>query len=506
MKVALALVTAYSIAVVTDAAITFSDLEAGTTNGSSEPSDEQRLRPFSRKNSGHGRTLKNKKSNETPSGSGGKGDTFPVGSEPPSPSPKSGGERPAALPPYSTGSGKSKRKQPEESRSMKKSDKLKIESSTSSKSGKGSGSGKRSGSSKADSSQGKGKGKGKGGGVETAAPIGCASDVAQTILSQVNEVITRNPERCCSFDGPTAVFVTHALADSSTISGFEPFWDNIYGGIESASDSAGTCFVMTGYDSQATPTRDLADILVEVNLVASTIGGVSAMMSTDPSEDVSLIQTIRGIASNPVLPHIGIFNTGYNNVIIEAIVTGFARLPYIGYLQDSDYGKEAGRITLQLLSGTNATPLCFNARPDLTFINDRCATYYNEVTDSSVIPPTGVQCNTASTVDGIVSKIVDANANAVWSHVDCCSAVADAVARVRSMGKSVIAGCMDMDTSGGKVNFITTQPVDLQAFQASTWVNFPLLQEMDGNDGRGVQYFPSLQSLVNTAVFNIVNL
>jgi hypothetical protein len=166
----------------------------------------------------------------------------------------------------------------------------------------------------------------------------------------------------------------------------------------------------------------------------------------------------------------------------------------------------AAQISLELLDEAPAEPLCFNARIGLVdILGERCAAYYSEISSQAVEPEIGVSCNANSTAAELYFIIVAQNANAVWSHVDCCSAVADAVERARKDdGRTIVVGCMDDDTSGGRVDFVTAQPIALQAYAASSWANFPVIQAQKGRDGRGEQYFPYLQSLVNTAIFNEV--
>lgn len=334
---------------------------------------------------------------------------------------------------------------------------------------------------------------------------GCMSPVATAIVDEIPEVITRNPDRCCKFSGPTAVFVTHAKRDDATSSGFEPFWDTVYKQIGETSDEADVCFVMTGYDQNLLGNKTLLDILVDTNLFVSQLSQVPAMMSTDPLDNTDLIQTIRAISNTPTLASIGIFNSGYRNIIIEAIVSGLDRLQFIGYLDDTDYGTKAADITLQLLNGVPAEPLCFNARiGELALIGRRCEAYYTGVTDQTITPMEGVPCSVNSTAHDIYSAIMSVNANAVWTHVDCCAAVGQAVLMVRAKGKFIVSGCMDENTSGGGIDFVTTQPVQLEAYQASSWANFPVLASLNGKDGRGEQYFPSLQSLINTEIYNVI--
>jgi hypothetical protein len=349
---------------------------------------------------------------------------------------------------------------------------------------------------------GKGKGKGKGKGVQP--PNGCMSAVAEAIVDAVPEVITQNPARCCKTAEPTAVFVTHAERSDATASGFEPFWDRFYKIISETSEAAGVCFVMTGVD-QMTAERGLSEILVDANDIVSNLHDVPAMMSTDPTDSVVLLEKIRSISSNLALPSIGVFNAGFANLLIEAIVSGMGRIPFVGLTDDTDFGTSAGKLTLDLLGETAARPLCFNARPDLPFIGERCAAYYNEITFEPIDPPTGEICSADSLIEDILARIVDTGANAVWSHIDCCSTVAQAAELARKIdGRTIVVGCQDKDTTGGMIDFVTAQPIELQAYSTSTWASFPVIQEQQGKDGRGEQYFPSLGSLVNTAVFNTI--
>jgi hypothetical protein len=335
-------------------------------------------------------------------------------------------------------------------------------------------------------------------------PALCNSDVAVQILGSVPQAITKNPSRCCLENGPTAVFVTHAVQDNTTSSGFEPFWDNMYATILEAANRVEICFVMTGVRANVDATS-LPDVLINVLTTVSSISEVPAMLTTDPTSDVTLLQTVRSISNSEQQPSIGVFNAGYDNIIIEAIVTGQERLQYIGYLNEAEFGRSAGKVTLELLAGIPARPLCFNARVgQVNFIEERCASYYTEVTDTAVIPEGGIACSSQSNPNDILQQLLQANANAVWSHLDCCSVVAEAVGMAEVMGRSIVTGCMDMDTTDGQIDFVTEQPSQLQAYQATTWVAYPVVQDVQGRDGRGEMYFPALQSLINTAVYNVI--
>lgn len=349
-------------------------------------------------------------------------------------------------------------------------------------------------------SKSKSKGKSsKGGGGGTVGP--CSSPTANAIQAAIPDVTTRNPDSCCNVNGPVAVYVTHALPSGLTKSGFEPFWDQIYSQIEQTSNAVNVCFVMTGLSSTVDCNNSLDIVLIETNAFVSQLPNVAAMMSTDPTSNVTLIKEIRAISNNKLLPSIGVFNAGYNNIVIESILSGQGRLPYVGYLDDANYGAVAAQISLTLLKGAPATPLCFNGRVgELGYIGARCAAYYNDMTTVAIQPTEGVACRANETI------ALPDNVNAVWATVDCCSVVADAVdaAKAVSPGRTIVVGCQDTDTSGGRINFVTAQPIELQGYSAATWANFPVMQSAQGKDGRGEQYFPSLQSLVNTAIYNII--
>jgi len=333
----------------------------------------------------------------------------------------------------------------------------------------------------------------------------CSSPVADAIRAGVPEVITKNPYRCCNFDGPTAVFVTHAEADSSTPSGFEVYWNSVYDAILQTSKPAGVCFVMTGIDSSVTTAKTVSEVLIATNALVSQLSSVPAMMATDPTDSVPLMNQLRSISDSPDSPSIGVFNAGYNNIIIESLVTGNSRLPYVGLLDDANYGHTAAKATLELLDGVPARPLCFNGRIGMiALVGERCQAYYEAVTDTAIEPATGVGCSSSSSASDILNAITENNANAVWTHVDCCSAVAEAVAQARANGMTIIGGCQDKDTSGGLIDFVTAQPIELQGYQASSWVNLPVVQSENGGDGRGGQYFPGLQSFINTEIYNII--
>lgn len=384
--------------------------------------------------------------------------------------------------------------------------------------------GKGKGGSYDDDYAGKGKGKG-GGGRQSDSPVptpmmmapapngggfpGCQSEIASSIEANVKHVIAINPIWCCNYVGPTAVYVTNALSDPMTPTGLEPFWDAMYMQIAAASEPQDICFVMTGIKTQDGVDRtDISTVLINANLYASSILDVVSIMSTDPTSTVELINTIRSISDTPEFPSIGIFNSGYNNIIIESVVSGKGRIPYVGYLNDEDFGKQAASISLNLLNGLEAVPLCFNARVDsLDTIGKRCAAYYDDITSAVIEPIAGVPCSATSSVQDIYNQIIAGGVNAVFTQLECCSVVADAVSLVKSNGTqpyTIVVGCMDDDTSGGKIDFVTTQPLTLQAFQTASFANFPVIQGMMGKNGRLPQYFPSTQSLVNTEIFNVL--
>ena len=332
----------------------------------------------------------------------------------------------------------------------------------------------------------------------------CTSAVAKDITSQIAEVVTLNPERCCSFNGPTAVYVTHAQYDPSTVTGLETFWNDMYLQIAETSAMEDTCFVLTGYNANLLK-RTLTELLVEVNTLVASMPNVPAMMSTDPTEQLDLANLFRQIASTPDAPSIGVFNAGLPNLNTEAIISGQGRIPYVGYTDDALYGSEAAAITLRLLDGKNATPICFNARPDLLYIGRRCAAYYQEVTNDPPDRLFGVTCRADSSVDAILALLMQDAVNAVFSHVDCCAVVSEAVQLARNRtNTTIVLGCQDEDTGGRVVNFLTKQPVELQAYQTSSWSNLPVTESSAGQNGESPEYFPSLLSLLNTEIYSVV--
>lgn len=331
---------------------------------------------------------------------------------------------------------------------------------------------------------------------------GCVSEVAHAIRKGVPEATTRNPSRCCNFNGPTAVFVTHAQLNDLTGEPFEPFWNTMYEEIASNSELFDVCFVMTGYNNTIETDRTLSQILIEVNTVVSSLPVVPAMMSTDPTDNLDLANYIRTIWNNPAGPSIGVFNAGLRNLQTESLVSGQDRLPFVGYAEDSLYGTEAADVTLRLLKGEPANPICFNGRPDLAFIGLRCAAYYTDVTDDPPSRLFGVTCRADSSVDAIAALLIELDINAVYSHIDCCAPVAEAVEQVRATGKTIVLGCQDEDKSSGGVDFVTGQPIELQAYQSSSWVNLPVIVEDEGGKGNARDNFPSTRSTLRTEVYN----
>jgi hypothetical protein len=336
----------------------------------------------------------------------------------------------------------------------------------------------------------------------------CSFEASDQLVDVIPEVATMFPDRCCNHLGPMAVYVTHAQhsSDHTTPSGFDPFWDLVYNEIDITSEKDNICFVMTGYNPQVLSTRSLSEILIDATVLASSFTDVVAMMVTDPTDTLALMNEVRFISKDRTLPSIGVFNAGYDNVAAESLVTGEDRLPYIGFLSDTAFGTEAAAFSLELLDGVATKPLCFNGRPDLKFVGERCAAYYADLTPDVVDPGLGISCTAASKVEDILGLLVTAQANAIFSHVDCCQVVAQAVAMAITMGQKIRAvGCQDKDTSGdgASINFVTTQPILLEGYSPAAWANFPVRQALMGENGRGTQYFPSLASLVNTAIYTV---
>jgi hypothetical protein len=333
----------------------------------------------------------------------------------------------------------------------------------------------------------------------------CASSVADSINSEITEVVTMNPSRCCNFDGPTAVFVTHAQTDPSTETGWEVFWNDMYLEIDEATEMQGTCFVFTGYNSKLMSERTLNELLIDVNTLVARLPTVPSMMSTDPTEQLDLANLFRLITNTMEAPSIGVFNAGLTNLNTEAIISGQGRIPYVGYTDDALYGSEAAAITKRLLDGVPASPLCFNARPELLYVGRRCAAYYQDVTPNPPDRIFGVTCRSDSSIDAILALLLQNSTNAVFTHVDCCQVVAEAVQRARDQTNStIILGCQDENTAGQRVNFVTKQPIELQGYQTSSWANLPVSESIAGQDGKSVEFFPSLLSLLNTDIYSVV--
>jgi hypothetical protein len=334
----------------------------------------------------------------------------------------------------------------------------------------------------------------------------CFSSFSSFVLESVPESTAKNPNRCCDFDGATAAIVTHAQPDNSTESGFEPFWNNMYAVIDAASKKSGVCFFMTGYSPNVNSGRNLSEVLINVNQVVSGIQMVPSMMSTDPTSGDALITEIRKISSNPAQPSIGVFNAGYDNIQLEKLVSGLPAIPFVGYMNENAYGQEAALASRQLLGSEPPVPSCFNARSDVPLVGARCQAYYSAL-QVEVEPVTGFNCSSLTTPQQVVEILLARSVNVAWSHSDCCAAVAQAAASVQPMGRRVIVGCMDdAPTSNGTtmVDFVTRQPETLQAYATSSWANFPVIQQARGRDGRQEQFFPSLSSLVHTAIFNVI--
>jgi hypothetical protein len=358
--------------------------------------------------------------------------------------------------------------------------------------------------------KGKGKGKGDDGGEGNMGP--CSSQVAMQISNTIPDVMTRNPISCCYSTGSVSIFSTHALPSKYTMSGFEPFWDVIYNEIERTSQAQNVCFVMTGLSS-TTSDRSIEQILFDVISFVSGISSVASIITTDPTTgNTNLIEEVRRIFTDASLPLIGVFNAGYNNIIIESIVSGDDRIPYIGYLDDIEYGRMAGLVTLDLLNGVPAVPLCFNSRiGSIAFLGDRCAAYYNELSSTPIVPEMGVGCSSNSTVTDLIPIINDktrGTINAIWAPLECCSIVADSVDMIRrdNASRLILVGCQDADPTMGRINFYTAPPLALQGYAAASWANYPVLQtnQRGSIDGRAREYFQSLQSLINTAIYNTV--
>lgn len=206
------------------------------------------------------------------------------------------------------------------------------------------------------------------------------------------------------------------------------------------------------------------------------------MMVTDPTSSGTLMELVRSISNDATLPAIAVFNAGYSNVIVDSIVTGERRLPYIGSIDEADYGKSAATMTKELLNGATPVPMCFQASED----QQRCYSYYAglAVPDSPPFP-----CSSSSTS---IAYDIPSSVNAILAPAACCAAV------IGAARDDIVIGCQDQDVMDG-LAFVTQQPVALQAATAATWSNFVVQYGM-----AGAQSFPGLQTLVATDVYSIL--
>jgi hypothetical protein len=334
-------------------------------------------------------------------------------------------------------------------------------------------------------------------------PGECRSLETKSLLRQVPQAIAMNPSRCCNFDGPVFAIITHAQPDTDSGSGFESFWNSIYYEIEAASKKTNTCFFMTGIDLSNGRGSTVSEIFINVNQIISEMDSVPSMMTTDPTDSIHLLSTVRSISNNPDMPSIGIFNSGYENVIVESLRSDDLRLPYIGSTSEQIYGQKGASATLNLLDNVPPAPLCLVPQNSL---NTRCHTFYSNLglSLSEEKSLDGLHCNLRTTGDDILSYVIENDANSVWAHQECCEAAMIAADTARRLGRMTVIGCMDVSPRDFQVDFVTTQSITLQAHAVHAWASFPVIQEMKGRDGRQSEYFPSLRSLINIVIHNIM--
>jgi hypothetical protein len=198
------------------------------------------------------------------------------------------------------------------------------------------------------------------------------------------------------------------------------------------------------------------------------------------------MELVRSISDDATLPAIGVFNAGYSNIIVDSIVTGEYRLPYIGSIDEADYGASAAVMTRQLLDSATPVPMCFLATED----PQRCYKYYADLSapDSPPFP-----CNATSSE---IAYDIPSSVNAIFAPSACCAAVLSAVAALSQ--QDIVVGCQDYDVVRG-LDYVTLQPIALQAATAAVWNNFAVAFGM-----AGAQSFPGLQTLVNTNVYSIL--
>ena len=328
----------------------------------------------------------------------------------------------------------------------------------------------------------------------------CISSAASAITDALPQITTLNPESCCEQTAGIAAYLTHATLDSSTESGLSRFWQEAYDNISRVSAAHDICFVFVAAstDDVAELEQTMYDMTVAVSTMVSPFfhftvvlltksddsaqPDVVAMMVTDPTSTGTLIELVRSISNDATLPAIAVFNVGYNNIIVDSIVTGERRLPYIGSIDEADYGTSAATMTKELLNGATPVPMCFQANED----PQRCYAYYVDLAVPSSPP---FPCNATS--DSIQYDI-PSSVNAIFAPAACCAAV------IASARDDIVVGCQDHDVVDG-LAFVTQQPVALQAATAATWSSFVVQFGM-----AGAQSFPGLQTLVATDVYSIL--
>lgn len=331
----------------------------------------------------------------------------------------------------------------------------------------------------------------------------CTSNVVDIIVNSVTGAIAKTPARCCNYRGPTAVFVTHGSLDATTTSGFEPFWHTMYSNFVEIAESNNVCFVMTGYNSQAGSSIDVT--MRSVLSIASLTEQVPVIMLTDPTGNENLVEQARKTLQSSSPPLVGVFNTGFENVVAESLVSGLDRIPYIGITNEGAYGELAASAAKSLLPNDKIFPICLNSHPEMRSMQQRCESFSDTFPAAQVANDTrmGIPCTDTADVNIVANFLNVNNINAIFAHEECCMIASRAAEQLRAT-RNVVVGCMDKDSTGGKVNFITKQAVGIQAWNAFAFTNLPLQMALM-SEPTLKPLFPSLSTQVSVEVFNEIH-
>eukprot|EP00523_Entomoneis_sp_CCMP467_P006943 CAMPEP_0168732776 /NCGR_PEP_ID=MMETSP0724-20121128/7941_1 /TAXON_ID=265536 /ORGANISM="Amphiprora sp., Strain CCMP467" /LENGTH=407 /DNA_ID=CAMNT_0008779797 /DNA_START=40 /DNA_END=1263 /DNA_ORIENTATION=- len=341
----------------------------------------------------------------------------------------------------------------------------------------------------------------------------CTNSLARAITDAAPEAIAVVSEECCDSadEGPQSVFVTHAQTSDETTSGLEPFWDNEFHVVNTNSQVYGICVVMTGVDQNSGTGRSLDQVLLDILETAAENPWVAAIVNTDVTQSLDVVNLKRHIFESENLPWIGSYENGYGNIVEESSLSGKDQLPFVGFLSNTEFGKVGAEGTLQLLNGAEVMePVCFNHRPDLDIVNTRCRAYYESLGAGNWDITDGITCSAASTAQQLYDEL-GPSTNVILANVDCCVASAGAAQLAREQqGRTVVVGCIDLSDdalaqlAAGTIQFITTPPIALGAYLVTTWTVPPVTQATSyPYNKKAPGLFPSTGTVVKTGIYNV---